>query len=497
VHQPRPSPPGSSGAQVTALQQFLQSQGYFTATPTGYYGQLTAQAVAAFQSANNLAAVGSVGPQTQSLLNSATEGKVLGASTTAFAIGDAVQTTAKLNVRATPSTKGKLLGTEAKGAQGAIIGGPTIANGYTWWDIAFSNHVTGWSVQSYLKVVAAPVAPPAPTAALSASPPSITSGQSSTLTWSSTNATSCTGTKFTASGTSGTVSVAPTINTTYSIICAGPGGTASQSATVTVATSTGDTIPPSVPTNLSASAVSSSQINLTWTASTDNVGVAGYDIYRNGTKLGTSATNSYRDTGLSASTQYTYTVSAYDAAGNTSAPSSAASATTQTAPQGGGTPSAGPSTPLLGNNLNDVNYYTPEQPFLNILKTGGGWGATDATGNRWDESQDVFQLDANGYPTSMQGTGPAAGITFPEIDTSALTLNVSPGGTYVLLYDGTGTITLLGQTLISNSPVESFLISLPTAADFVSGSPRPTRITPAITCATSASCIAPIRPQPQ
>src|SRR5271166_3718688 len=90
----------------------------------------------------------------------------------------------------------------------------------------------------------------------------------------------------------------------------------------------GDTTPPSVPTNLSASAVSSSQINLTWTASTDNVGVTGYKIYRGGVQVGTSATNSYSDTGLTASTAYTYTVSAYDPAGNNSAQSASASATT-------------------------------------------------------------------------------------------------------------------------------------------------------------------------
>src|SRR5207344_3135703 len=52
---------------------------------------------------------------------------------------------------------------------------------------------------------------PAPTVTLSANPASITSGQSSTLTWSSTNATSFTGTGFTASGTSGSVSVSPTV----------------------------------------------------------------------------------------------------------------------------------------------------------------------------------------------------------------------------------------------------------------------------------------------
>lgn len=92
---------------------------------------------------------------------------------------------------------------------------------------------------------------------------------------------------------------------------------------------TSDTISPITPTNLSAAAISSSAISLTWTASTDAVGVTGYKIYRAGTQIGTSATNSYSDSGLTAGTAYSYTVSAYDAAGNTSAQSTSASATTQ------------------------------------------------------------------------------------------------------------------------------------------------------------------------
>ncbi len=97
-----------------------------------------------------------------------------------------------------------------------------------------------------------------------------------------------------------------------------------------------DTTPPSSPTNLSATAISSTQINLSWTASTDNVGVTGYRIYRcqgsgctPSTQLATATSTSYSNTGLSASTAYTYTVSAYDAAGNVSLQSSSASATTQ------------------------------------------------------------------------------------------------------------------------------------------------------------------------
>jgi len=82
-----------------------------------------------------------------------------------------------------------------------------------------------------------------------------------------------------------------------------------------------DASPPSVPTGLTATAVSSNQIDLSWTASTDNVGVAGYRVYRNGTHVGTAGSLSYSDTGLSGATTYTYTVSAYDAAGNVSEPS--------------------------------------------------------------------------------------------------------------------------------------------------------------------------------
>src|SRR5213078_1424746 len=104
---------------------------------------------------------------------------------------------------------------------------------------------------------------------------------------------------------------------------------------VTVTVSNGpppDTTPPAVPTGLTASAVSSSQINLSWTASSDNVGVSGYRVYRNGTQIATTGATSFANTGLSPSTTYSYTVAAYDAAGNLSAQSSSASATTPAPP---------------------------------------------------------------------------------------------------------------------------------------------------------------------
>jgi hypothetical protein len=89
-----------------------------------------------------------------------------------------------------------------------------------------------------------------------------------------------------------------------------------------------DNLTPSIPTGLSATAVSSSQINLSWTASKDNVGVSGYKIYRDWTYLKSDTSASTSDTGLSSETQYCYTVSAYDAMGNESGQSSQACATT-------------------------------------------------------------------------------------------------------------------------------------------------------------------------
>jgi chitinase len=98
---------------------------------------------------------------------------------------------------------------------------------------------------------------------------------------------------------------------------------------VTGAVSGGDTTPPSVPGNLNVTGTTSSSVSLAWTASTDNVGVTGYDVFRGTTKVATATTTSYTDGGLSASTAYTYTVKARDAAGNLSAASNQVSATTQ------------------------------------------------------------------------------------------------------------------------------------------------------------------------
>jgi chitinase len=82
-----------------------------------------------------------------------------------------------------------------------------------------------------------------------------------------------------------------------------------------------DKIPPTVPNGISITAVSSSEVRVSWKPSADNVGVKGYNIYRNGVLFKTSEETSMTDAGLTPKTKYCYTISAYDAAGNESAQS--------------------------------------------------------------------------------------------------------------------------------------------------------------------------------
>src|SRR3989344_2662387 len=138
--------------------------------------------------------------------------------------------------------------------------------------------------------------------------------------------------------------------------------------TITSSSTITDTTAPSQPTSLSASAVSSSQINLSWALSTDNTGVSGYKIYRDGTQISTtpaSATSTtiyYSDVTLHASTTYAYTVAAYDVAGNNSVQSASASATTETPPPPPVSSLSAP-TNLAGVNRNawsiDLNWSAP------------------------------------------------------------------------------------------------------------------------------------------
>lgn len=114
--------------------------------------------------------------------------------------------------------------------------------------------------------------------------------------------------------------------------------TSSTTVSVTVTAASNDTTPPSVPGGLASPSKTATTVNLAWSAATDNSGgsgVAGYDVYRNGSLVGSPSATQYTDGGLTASTAYTYTVRARDNAGNASAQSGSISVTTAAGGGGG------------------------------------------------------------------------------------------------------------------------------------------------------------------
>jgi hypothetical protein len=113
----------------------------------------------------------------------------------------------------------------------------------------------------------------------------------------------------------------------------GANNQSTASNTVTVSTLGNDTVPPTVPTGLTATGSSSTAIDLVWTASTDNFAVTGYKVFRDGglTEIATVSTTSFSDTGLAVNSTHSYQVLAFDGANNQSAKSNTATATTQLA----------------------------------------------------------------------------------------------------------------------------------------------------------------------
>lgn len=146
--------------------------------------------------------------------------------------------------------------------------------------------------------------------------------------------------------------------------------------------STVDTQAPTVPTNVAKGTVTATSVPLTWTASTDNVGVTGYRVARNGTAIGTTTSTSYTDNTAVANTTYTYAVQAYDAAGNNSAYSSPALSVT--------TPSGGTGCTSVAVTFSIANANTVTGQNLYVV------GNQTAIGN-WSP--------ASSFALTIQGTG--------------------------------------------------------------------------------------------
>ena len=237
-----------------------------------------------------------------------------------------------------------------------------------------------------------------------------------------------------------------------------------------------DTVAPTVPTGLSATPTSMSRIDLSWTPSSDNVGVTGYRIFRSGTQVGTSATNSFSDTGLAANTTYSYTVSAVDAAGNGSPPSTSVSATTladTTAPSVPANLAASVASPTQVNltwsastdNVG-VTGYDVFRDSVNLTTVGSTvYNNTGLTPGQ-TYSYTVRARDAAGNTSSqtsaVTATTPAPDTTPPVTDLTAPTPEATISGTVVVAADATDDVGVVGvQFLLDGSPLNAEDTSAP------------------------------------
>lgn len=214
-----------------------------------------------------------------------------------------------------------------------------------------------------------------------------------------------------------------------------------------------DTEPPSIPTNLAVTGTTSSTVSLSWTASTDNIGVTAYEIYLDGVfqtaVIGTSATIN----GLASSTTYNFYVIARDAAGNLSTASNSVNATTQAG--SGGTP-----TTCGTENFSTIPNQTSTSYTTNTWTNAGiTWTATDSRTDQTLNGASV--LLRNGSLTSSEITGGIGSLT-------VTTKQIFSGsqGTFNLLINGNmvGTIpfsTTSKTTTIPNINIaNSILISI-------------------------------------
>ena len=198
---------------------------------------------------------------------------------------------------------------------------------------------------------------------------------------------------------------------------------------------TTDTTPPSKPTNLTATPTSTSQINLRWDASTDDVGVAGYKVFRNGNQIATPTTTSYNDTGLSANTTYDYTLSANDAAGNDSPKTDVVSAKTladTTAPTVSLTAPANDATVSGTINVTATGSDNVGVVGVQFLLDGNDLGAEDTTAPysvSWNTStatNGAHVLTARAWDAADNSTTSAArNVTVAAPDTAAPTVAIT------------------------------------------------------------------------
>ena len=226
-----------------------------------------------------------------------------------------------------------------------------------------------------------------------------------------------------------------------------------------------DTTAPTVPAGLAATPASATQINLSWTASTDGVGVTAYKVYRGGSLLATLGNvTSYSDTGLTASTAYSYTVSACDAAGNCSAQSTAASATTSAAPDTTAptVPAGLAATPASATQINLSWTASTDGVGVTAYKVYRGGSLLATLGNVTSYS-DTGLTASTAYSYTVSACDAAANCSAQSAAASATTTAVTASSSRLINISTrgqvqTGNNVMIGGLIISGSTPKTVLI---------------------------------------
>lgn len=213
-----------------------------------------------------------------------------------------------------------------------------------------------------------------------------------------------------------------------------------------------DAVPPTPPTALTVTTVSSNSVALSWTAATDNNGIAGYDIYVNGTLYTTVSSTTATVNGLAPLTTYTFYVIAKDLAGNASPQSNTVTATTADGPAGGG--SCGTENFETIPTDNASSYATRTWTNNNIT-----WTATDSRTDETMASGKAITV-RNGSLTSSTLTGGISSITLStqlKYSGSDGSLNILINGITVgtVPYNAAATTTTISNLNITGNAVIS------------------------------------------
>jgi len=264
---------------------------------------------------------------------------------------------------------------------------------------------------------------------------------------------------------------------------------------------TGDTQAPSAPASLSSANISPTSFTLNWSASSDNVGVTGYEIFRGGTSIGTPTATTFNVTGLTANTAYSLTVRARDAAGNWSTQSSALSVTTSAASD-----TQAPSVPasLSSANISPTSFTlnwsassdnvgvtgyevfrggtsigTPTATTFNItgLTASTAYGLTvrarDAAGN-WSAQSSALSVTTSATSDTQAPTIPS-GLNVTGISSTSFTLNWNASTdnvgvtAYEVFRDGTSQGTTANSNLVINGLTASTIYALAVRARDAAG----------------------------